>query len=214
MASKIAPTDKIEGVDAEQRKTLESKLRRRIDFRLMPMVLLMNILNHLGRNTIATASLAGLRHDLKLKDNQYQLAVSILLVGYLLMQDQTDLNTKIFGIMIAFGAIFIVPNFPRTARCLTDEEEEMAIWRLERDIGEDDLTNSKEQTLLHGAILIDGTIAILINAWHADQTGERYLHIAAPPVLAFASFVIAASTIKFAPRYLAMCLMIGSIYSR
>lgn len=56
--------------------------------------------------------------------------------------------------MIAFGAIFIVPNFPRTARCLTDEEEEMAIWRLERDIGEDDLTNSKEQTLLHGAILV------------------------------------------------------------
>jgi hypothetical protein len=45
-------------------------------------------------------------------------------------------------------------------------------------------------------------IAILCNAWHADKTGERYLHVAIPPVIALISFVIAAATIEFAPRYL------------
>lgn len=46
-----------------------------------------------------------------------------------------------------------------------------------------------------------GTIVVLINAWHADKTGERYLHIALPPIIAIVSFVIALSTTKFAARY-------------
>lgn len=56
-------------------------------------------------------------------------------------------------------------------------------------------------------------IAILINAWHADRTSERYLHIALPPLLAVAAFIIAAATTEFGPRYFAMCLMIGANYS-
>lgn len=58
-----------------------------------------------------------------------------------------------------------------------------------------------------------GVIAILINAWHADRTSERYLHIALPPLLAVAAFIIAAATTEFGPRYFAMCLMIGANYS-
>jgi hypothetical protein len=46
-----------------------------------------------------------------------------------------------------------------------------------------------------------GTVVVLINAWHADKTGERYLHIALPPIIAIASFVIALSTTQFAARY-------------
>lgn len=56
-------------------------------------------------------------------------------------------------------------------------------------------------------------IAILINAWHADRTRERHLHVALPPILAVAAFIIAAATVKFGPRYFAMCLMIGANYS-
>jgi len=57
-----------------------------------------------------------------------------------------------------------------------------------------------------------GVIVILINAWDADRTGERYLHVALPPIVAVAAFIIAATTTSFAPRYLAMCLMVGSTY--
>jgi hypothetical protein len=45
-------------------------------------------------------------------------------------------------------------------------------------------------------------IAILANAWHADKTGERYLHVALPPLIAAACFIIAVTTTTFAPRYL------------
>jgi Major Facilitator Superfamily len=55
--------------------------------------------------------------------------------------------------------------------------------------------------------------AVLTNAWHADRSRERYLHVALPPVIGVISFIIAATTTKFAPRYLAMCLMVGSTYS-
>lgn len=54
-------------------------------------------------------------------------------------------------IAIAFGAFFILPNFPRTTSWLTNEERELAIWRLEEDIGEDDWIDSAHQTFWQGA---------------------------------------------------------------
>lgn len=47
-----------------------------------------------------------------------------------------------------------------------------------------------------------GTIVVLIAAWHADKTGERWLHIVLPPIVAIISFIIAMTTTSFAPRYL------------
>lgn len=44
------------------------------------------MLNYLDRNNIASARLAGLESDLHLTDAQYRLSVSILFVGYILMQ--------------------------------------------------------------------------------------------------------------------------------
>ena len=46
-----------------------------------------------------------------------------------------------------------------------------------------------------------GTIIVLINAWHADLTGERYFHIGLPPIIAIASFVLAMAANNFAARY-------------
>ena len=56
-------------------------------------------------------------------------------------------------IAIAFISIFILPNFPRTTSWLTEEEKELATWRLEEDIGEDDWVDSEQQSFLHGAKL-------------------------------------------------------------
>lgn len=52
----------------------------------MPMIVIMYILNYLDRNNIAAAGLAGLNEDLDLKGDEFQMCVSILFVGYLLMQ--------------------------------------------------------------------------------------------------------------------------------
>lgn len=50
------------------------------------MIVIMYILNYLDRNNIAAAKLAGLIEDLHLTGDQFNTSVSILFVGYLLMQ--------------------------------------------------------------------------------------------------------------------------------
>lgn len=52
--------------------------------------------------------------------------------------------------VIAFAAYFVLPNFPRTTSWLSEEERQLAVWRLEEDIGEDDWTGSQDQTFFHG----------------------------------------------------------------
>ena len=94
---------RLPAVPADERAKLERKLVRKIDLRILPMIILMYILNYLDRNNIASARVQGLQADLQLSDVQYQYiepperlivqilkhirtAVSILFVGYLLMQ--------------------------------------------------------------------------------------------------------------------------------
>lgn len=56
-------------------------------------------------------------------------------------------------IFFAFIAIFILPDFPRTTKWLTPEEKELAIWRLEEDIGQDDWVGTQAQSFGHGFVL-------------------------------------------------------------
>jgi hypothetical protein len=44
----------------------------------------------------------------------------------------------------------VLPNFPRTTKWLTEEERQLAIWRLQEDIGEDDWVSSSDQSFWHG----------------------------------------------------------------
>jgi MFS family permease len=56
-------------------------------------------------------------------------------------------------------------------------------------------------------------ITAYLNAWHADRTGERYLHVTIPLWFAMIAFIIAASTTALAPRYLSMMLMVPGCYT-
>jgi hypothetical protein len=73
----IQPPELILKMTREERDQLELHLRRKIDYRLLPMVILMYIMNYLDRNNIAAARIAGpngkgLQDELKLTSNQYQ----------------------------------------------------------------------------------------------------------------------------------------------
>jgi MFS family permease len=256
------PPPLVQAMSPERRAEAEAHLRRKIDLRLLPMVVLMYILNYLDRNNIAAARLAGLQDDLKLSSVQYSTSVSILFVGYLLMQVPSNLflnkigkpalylptcmivwgiisaataGCESFGglvacrfflgfveaayfpgclyylscwytrkelgfrtailysgslisgafsgliaagitgnmdgarglrawrwlfiiegaitVVVAFAAYAIIPNFPRTTAWLTEEERQLAAWRLEEDIGQDDWIDSQHQTFGHGFVL-------------------------------------------------------------
>ena len=68
----------IRNLSPEERERLETSLRRKIDLRLMPMVVTMYILNYLDRNNIAAARLAGLEKDLHLHGNQFQVSLACI----------------------------------------------------------------------------------------------------------------------------------------
>ncbi|KAF2845986.1 pantothenate transporter liz1 [Plenodomus tracheiphilus IPT5] len=369
--SKLVAPPLVAAMTAERRLEAEAKMRRKIDTRLLPMIILMYIMNYLDRNNIAAVRLAGLQDELNLSSVQYQTTVSILFVGYILMQipsnlflnktgkpaiylptcmivwgiisgatgachsfaslvicrfflgfieaayfpgclfylsawytrKELGLRTAVlysgslisgaFGglitagitsnmdgthglrawrwvfilegiitVIIAAAAFFILPNFPRTTSWLTEEERQLAVYRLQEDIGEDDWTSAESQSFFGGLkqALMDiktwvltilmlsivssasvtnffptvvktlgydnirtllltappyvlAVITTYTNAWHADRTGERFLHIVLPLCVGVAAFILAAATTSTAPRYVAMMLMVPGVYT-
>jgi hypothetical protein len=72
MRSKLTVPPLVATMSQEQRVQAEAKLRRKIDTRLLPMIILMYIMNYLDRNNIAAVRLAGLQDELNLSSVQYQ----------------------------------------------------------------------------------------------------------------------------------------------
>ncbi|KAE9373598.1 putative MFS transporter [Stipitochalara longipes BDJ] len=82
----------VEQMDRER----EEHLIRKIDFRLIPLVILMYLFSFLDRVNIGNARLYGLEKDLRMapNGNQYQIAVSILFVTYCLFEVPSNLLLK------------------------------------------------------------------------------------------------------------------------
>ncbi|KAJ4015556.1 hypothetical protein NW752_007014 [Fusarium irregulare] len=72
--------------EAPEWKRSEKRLVRKLDLTLMPVVWILYMFNYLDRNNIAQARLDDFEADLGLVNNQFNVAVSILNVGYMLAQ--------------------------------------------------------------------------------------------------------------------------------
>ncbi|KAL1962104.1 hypothetical protein VTN77DRAFT_571 [Rasamsonia byssochlamydoides] len=75
----------------------------KLDLIIMPCVVVMYILNYLDRQNIASAKLATIMQDLRLTDVQYQTCISLLFVGYILMQVPSNMiagKTRFPGVYI------------------------------------------------------------------------------------------------------------------
>ncbi|KAL2837604.1 major facilitator superfamily domain-containing protein [Aspergillus pseudodeflectus] len=95
----------------------------KLDAFIMPCMVIMYIFNYLDRQNIAAAKLAGIKEDLGISDVQYQTCVSILFVGYILMQVPSNIivgkirwpGVYICGAMALWGLLSaltaIVHNF-------------------------------------------------------------------------------------------------------
>lgn len=106
----------------------ENKLVRKLDKNIVPIVMITYLLCFLDRTNIGNARLFGLEEDLGLVGNQYQLAVAILFVPYVLIEVPSNLIIKKFTpskylavICFAWGVVStltgIVQNFAGLMVC-------------------------------------------------------------------------------------------------
>ncbi|EKG19221.1 Major facilitator superfamily [Macrophomina phaseolina MS6] len=77
--------------DGEWHHYMQKKLMRKVDWHLLPLLILMYLLNFLDRSNLAQARLGTLEEDLNMTGTDFNLATSILFVGYLLMQIPSNL---------------------------------------------------------------------------------------------------------------------------
>ncbi|GAB1217227.1 hypothetical protein ATERTT37_006463 [Aspergillus terreus] len=97
-----------EGLSERDTQALEKRLVRKIDLHLISSLFLLFIFNILDRSNIANARLGGLQEDLGLSDSQYQTAVAIMFVGYLLGQVPSNIVlTRIKPSLYIPAAIFV-----------------------------------------------------------------------------------------------------------
>ena len=71
----LEPPEILRHLSAEERAVLEKKMRRKIDLRILPMIIVMYILNYIDRNNIAAARYAGLEDDLNMDEAGTQFSV-------------------------------------------------------------------------------------------------------------------------------------------
>ncbi|KAL0936982.1 MFS transporter [Colletotrichum truncatum] len=74
----------------------EKQLVRKLDLHLIPLVMLLYLLSFLDRVNIGNARLYNLERDLGLQGNQFQVAVSILFVTYIIFEIPSNLVLKLF----------------------------------------------------------------------------------------------------------------------
>merc|ERR1711939_1008777 len=70
------------------------KLIRKLDIRILPMIMWMYLMSFMDRVIIGAARLYGVEEDLNLGPNQFQLAVSILFVTYCIFETPSNLIIK------------------------------------------------------------------------------------------------------------------------
>lgn len=94
--------------DPATRARVEKSLKRKLDARCGFFVIIY-IMNYLDRNNMAAARLKGLQDDLKLDNNQYATCLSILYVGYILMQVPSNIFiNRISRPSLYIGAVMLV----------------------------------------------------------------------------------------------------------
>lgn len=106
--------------DPDHRAKVEKSMKRKLD-RRCALFVLRYIMNYLDRNNIAAARLKGLQHDLNLDNAQYATCLSILYVGYILMQVPSNIlinriqrpSIYITCAMVLWGALSVLSGITK-----------------------------------------------------------------------------------------------------
>ncbi|ETS74505.1 hypothetical protein PFICI_14371 [Pestalotiopsis fici W106-1] len=112
----------------EERAAREKKLIRKIDLRLLPILILMYIMNYIDRNALPQAKVQGLVADIGLVGVEYNIVLSLTFIGYILMQVPSNMilgltrpSIYLSVVMILWGIVSgcsgAVHNFAGMAAC-------------------------------------------------------------------------------------------------
>ncbi|KAL3486535.1 major facilitator superfamily domain-containing protein [Aspergillus germanicus] len=111
-----------------ERAERERKFVRKIDVRLLPILMVMYVMNYIDRNALPQARVQGLEKDLNLSGYEYNIVLSLTFIGYILMQVPSNmllsltrpsiyLSCCMVAWGIASGATGAVHNFSGLAAC-------------------------------------------------------------------------------------------------
>ncbi|KAI1442176.1 putative MFS transporter [Annulohypoxylon stygium] len=125
----IALFRKFERADPEFHRKMTKILTRKVDFHLMPMIALMFMLNFLDRNNLSQARLGTLEQDLGMTGTDFNLATSILFVGYLLMQLPSNLLLTRVRPSIYLGAAMTIWGTISAAQAATHNFTSIVLCR-------------------------------------------------------------------------------------
>ncbi|KAG0694852.1 major facilitator superfamily domain-containing protein [Suillus ampliporus] len=114
-------TDATTGVPCHSRDVLERRLRRKLDLRTMPMIVVMATMSNIDQTNVNIARLAGYEADLHLKGNQYGAILSIIYVGYIFMQLPSNMflhwmqrpSVLIPSCMVAWGGVSVLTGITK-----------------------------------------------------------------------------------------------------
>ncbi|KAG0266051.1 hypothetical protein BGZ95_003117 [Linnemannia exigua] len=102
-----------------------ARLRRKIDWHLLPLLSLMYLFSFLDRVNIGNAKVAGLEKDLNLSPSEYSWALSIFFIGYIIAEVPSQMLLKkvgprkwISGCMFVWGTLTMLLAACKTAASL------------------------------------------------------------------------------------------------
>ncbi|KAI0479472.1 allantoate permease [Xylariaceae sp. FL0804] len=108
-----------ERADAGWHAGMKKRLMTKVDIHLLPLLALVYTLNFLDRNNLSQARLGTLEQDLGMRGTNFNLATSILFVGYLLMQLPSNLLITRVRPSLYLGAVIAVWGAISTAQAST-----------------------------------------------------------------------------------------------
>ncbi|KAL1685865.1 major facilitator superfamily domain-containing protein [Schizophyllum commune] len=113
----------------EERKKIERRVVRKLDLRLLPILIIMYFFNFVDRSNLANARLGGLEKDLKMTGTDFNLATSILFIGYIIMQLPSNLLITMIRPSLYLGCVMTVWGLITTLTSQADTFKHLLVIR-------------------------------------------------------------------------------------
>ncbi|KAI8137173.1 major facilitator superfamily domain-containing protein [Fennellomyces sp. T-0311] len=123
--------------DKEQRRLL-----RKIDLRIMPLVTIFYLCSFLDRINIGNAKIAGLTEDIDMLESDYNIALSIFFVGYIVAELPSSMLLNRLGPKIWISVILVMWGIVMAAMGAVQNGTDLIVARFFLGVAESSLTPS------------------------------------------------------------------------